>query len=138
MEDDSDLFESTVAAVIPKEPFLAVEDGERLVTGVVIPLVFTGTDDRVERVALPIGNAVARPGEANLGVRFIAEADVEHQVPVSLADDLTGRDLVLFPNAGRVGNKDGVGRVLRPFEAVRAGRVANGVGFILFTTRIPH
>ena len=34
-------------------------------------------------MTLPAGDAVARAGQADLGVVLVAEADVEHEVPVA-------------------------------------------------------
>src|SRR5208283_1459761 len=43
----ADLFQAAVAAVVPEQPFPAVEDGERLVAGVVVPLAFPRLNDGV-------------------------------------------------------------------------------------------
>jgi hypothetical protein len=59
VESDADLFEAVVAAVVPEKPFLSVKNRERFVTGIVVPFVFAGTDDRIRRMTLPAANAVA-------------------------------------------------------------------------------
>ena len=65
MEDDADLFETAVAAVIPEQPIRAVEDGIRLVAGVVVPLVLAREDDRIGRMALPVRDAILAASEAD-------------------------------------------------------------------------
>ena len=88
-------------------------------------------------MALPVGDAVAGAGETDLGVGFVAEADVEHNVPVPATLDLARGDLVFLPGEVRVGGEDGVGGVFGPVEAVGAGGIADGIGLVLFATGIP-
>ena len=77
-------------------------------------MVLARADDRVGRVALPIGDAVTRAGDADLRVGLVAEADIEHHVPVPYPLDLAGGDFVFLPGEVDVRGKDGVGRVFCP------------------------
>src|SRR5713101_3286207 len=97
VEHHADLLQRAVAAVAPQPPSLAVEDRVRLVTGVVVPLVAPRADDRVGRMTLPVGEAVPGAGEADLGMGFVAKANVEHQIPAAALLDLASGHLVLFP-----------------------------------------
>jgi len=58
-QDDADLFQSAVPAVIPQQPFLSVENGAGFITGIVIPFVQARANDRVGRMTLPMGDAIA-------------------------------------------------------------------------------
>ena len=98
MNNHPNLFQRVVAAVVPEQPFLTIENGERLIARVVISLVLARSNNGVCGVALPIVDAVAGAGQAYLGMRFIAETNVEHEVPIALPDHLAGGDLVPFPS----------------------------------------
>ena len=135
---EADLFDGAVAAVEPEAPLEAVEEGERFVAGVGVPLPISWTDDGVGGVALPLGEAIGGAGEADLGMIFVAEADIKHQVGIAVMNDLGGGDLVFFPRVGGVGGEDGVGRKFCPGLAVGAGGVTDGVGLHLFACGIPH
>ena len=138
MEHHADLFQTAVAAVVPKQPFRAVEDCVGLVARVVIPFVFAGSHDGIAGMALPIRDAVARARKADLRVRFIPEADVKHHMPVANALHLAGSDFVLFPKALRIGHEDRIRVVFLPHQTVRTRGVADGVGLVLLAAGIPH
>ena len=97
MSGQADLFDATLAAVVPQQPLAAVEDRIRFVHGIVIPLVLAGTNDGVGRMALPTGDAILGPSDADLSVALVSKADVKHEIRVALANDLAGRHAVLFP-----------------------------------------
>lgn len=63
-----------IAAVVPQQPFLAVEDRVRFVTGRGIKLVFSRPDDRVSRMPLPVGNAILGTDNTDLRVLDIWQA----------------------------------------------------------------
>src|ERR1035437_8161991 len=138
VKHNANLLQSAVAAIIPKEPFLTVEDRVGFVTGVMVPLPFAGADDWIGRMALPAGDAVAGAGEADLGVGLIAEANVEHQIRIPAPLDLAGRDFVFLPVKGGVWGEDGVSRVFGPAATVRTGSIADRVGLVLLATGIPE
>src|SRR5262249_62050939 len=104
-------------AVVPQPPPLPVEDRVRLVHRIRIPPALPGSDDRVGRVSLPVGDAVLRPGQADLGTVPIREPDVKHDVPIPLPHDLAGRHAIFFPIGLRVGSEDRIPLVLRPFPS---------------------
>jgi hypothetical protein len=103
-----------------------------------VPLVLARADNRVGGVALPVGDAVTRAGEADLGMGLVAEADVKHHIPVPRTLNLAGSDFVSLPGAIGGRGKDGVGSVFCPMEAVHAGGVTDGIRLILFAAGIPH
>src|SRR5262249_15061140 len=138
VQSQPDLFDAPFTTVVPQEPFVAVEDRKRLVNGVVVPLVDSGTYDRVGRMALPVGDAVPGPGDADLGFVLVEKADVEHQIPVTLSGDLAGRDSILLPGILRIGLEDRIILVPGPFHTVCAGGVPDRVGLVLFAPGVPH
>jgi hypothetical protein len=74
---DADLFQIPVAAVVPEQPFLAVEDGVRLVARVVVPSVCARNDDRIGRMALPVRDAILAASEADPRRGLILETDIK-------------------------------------------------------------
>src|SRR5262249_39930609 len=133
-----DLFNATLATVVPQQPSLPVENRIRLVNGVVVPLVLAGTNDGVGSMTFPSADAVLGTGNTDLCVVHVSKADVEHDVPVTLSNDLTGGNAIFLPRILRVGFEVGVVLVPGPFQAVVAGGVADSVGFVLLPTGIPH
>src|SRR6516225_8313607 len=130
-----DLFNATLATVVPQQPSLPVENRIGLVNGVVVPLVLARTNDGVSSMTFPSGDAVLGTGNTDLCVVHVSKADVEHDVPVTLSNDLTGGNSIFLPRILRVGLEDGVVLVPGPFQAVVAGGVADSVGFILLPTQ---
>src|SRR5262249_23882724 len=104
-----DLLDPAPPTVIPQPPPLPAEDPARLVRTL---RVFPGADDGVGWVSLPVGDAVLRPGKADLGTVPIREPDVKHDVPIPLPHDLAGRHAILFPRGLRVGSEDRILLVL--------------------------
>ncbi|HKM56109.1 MAG TPA: hypothetical protein VJY33_22065 [Isosphaeraceae bacterium] len=114
VDGHADLLQCLAPAVVPEQPLPAVEDGIRLVAGVVVPLAGTRSHDGVGRVALPGGDAVARTGDADLGVVDVPKTDVEHQVPAPAPFHLAASNPVLLPGDRVVAGEDGVLLVLGP------------------------
>ena len=85
-----------MAAVVPQEPAHAVKDGKGFVTRILIELILAGTDDRIARIPFPIRHTVAGACNSDLRMVGVAEPDIEHVVPVTAAENLSGRDLVLL------------------------------------------
>src|SRR5262245_40827882 len=133
-----DLLDAALAAVVPQQPLLPVVDRIRLVNGVVVPLTLAGPDDGIGSMALPVGDSAPGAGHADLGAVPVPKADVEHDVPVALPNDLAGGNTFLLPNTLRVRLEDRVVLVLGPLQAVCAGGVTDGVGFVLLPTGVPH
>src|SRR5262249_1010466 len=134
----SNLLDPAPPTVVPQPPPLPAEDRVRLVHRIRTPPALPGSDDRVGRVSLPVGNAILRPGQADLGAVPISEPDVKHDVPIPLPHDLAGRHSIFFPIGLRVGSEDRIPLVLRPFPSIRARGVADGVRLVLLTARVPH
>jgi hypothetical protein len=66
-----------VAAVVPEQPFLAVEDSVRLVTRVVVSFVFAREDDRIRGMTLPVRDAILAASEADPRRGLILETDIK-------------------------------------------------------------
>ncbi len=81
VNDDANLLQAAVPPVIPQQPFRAVEEGVRLVTGVVVPFVLARKDDGIARMPLPVGYAIPAAGQADPRGGFVLKSDVKHQVP---------------------------------------------------------
>src|SRR5262245_20782183 len=108
----SDLLVPAPPTLVPQLPPLPVEDRVRLVHRIRIPPVLPGSDDRVGRVSLPVGDAILRAGQSDLGAVPIREPDVKHDVPIPLPHDLAGRHAILFPLGLQVGSEDRILLVL--------------------------
>src|SRR5262245_1783380 len=126
------------ATVVPQQPTPAIENRIRLVNGFVFPLVVAGANDRVSRMTLPVGSAVSGAGHADLSVVTVTKTDVEQHMPVALPHDLAGRHPFLFPSVFRDGPEDRVVLVLRPFQSILAGGVADGIRLILLAPGVPQ
>src|SRR5262249_48225662 len=133
-----DLLHTAPATVVPQQPLSAIVDGIRLVNGVVVPLIFSGANDRVGRMTLPIGGAVPGAGNTDLSVVPVTKTDVEHHMPFALPHDLAGRHTVPFPGSLWVRLEDGVVLMLGPVRSIGAGGVADGVRLVLFPPGVPH
>ena len=112
---------------LPKPPAAVAGEREGLVNRVGVPFASARAENRISGVALPAGNSVFRPGQPDLSVIAVAKSYIKHLIPGSMAYDLACRHFVPFPGPRWLG-RNRVARVLRPREAVRAGRVADGVG----------
>src|SRR5215467_10122508 len=121
MNGHADLFAITFPPVVPEQPAPAVEDRERLVDGIGVPLSRAGADNGVGGMPVPAGDAILGPGQADLGVVLIAEADIEHHIPFALLDHLATGHAVLLPGVLGLGPEDRVLVVPRPLQAVRTG-----------------
>src|ERR1019366_5127520 len=128
MKRQPNLLNAAPATVVPQEPLFPIEDRIRLVNGVVVPLVLAGANDGISSMTLPVGDPVLGTGNADLGVVPIPKADVEHEMPVTLANDLTGSNSVFLPGQPRIGLEDGIVLILVPFQAIFAGRITDGIG----------
>src|SRR5262245_14661942 len=138
MQRQPDLLDAALATVVPEQPLLAIEDRIWFVNSVVVPLVLARPNDGVGSMALPVGDAVLRAGHADLRIVHVPKADVEHDVPVALPNDLAGGNSVLLPGILGVGLEDRIVLVSGPFQAAFAGGVADGVRFVLLAARVPH
>src|SRR5207244_4315209 len=87
MLDHTDLLQSAMPSVVPKEPLLSVINCIRFVTGVVIPFILAWTNNRVGRMPLPVGDTVAGAGKTDLRMIDVAKADIKHDIPAVLAHD---------------------------------------------------
>jgi hypothetical protein len=96
VEDKANLLQGAVAAVIPEEPLLAVVDGVRPVTGVMIPLIFTRADNWVGGMAFPAGDAVGA-GRVTDGGMVFGLAGVPKVVTVLTLQDHGVVDVILPP-----------------------------------------
>ena len=98
-----------------------------------IPAARTRPDDRVGGVPLPAGQPVSRTGHADLGMLLIAKANVEHQEPAVMPQNLTRGHAVLLPGERGIGAKDGIAGILGPGDPIPTGRMPDGVGLVLLS-----
>src|SRR5262249_16030716 len=106
----------------------------RFVNGILIPFSLAAADERIGQVTLPAGDSISGSSQADLRGVSVPKANVKHQEPVAVSNDLAACDSILLPFVFRVGFEDGVVLVLGPGQAVGAGGVANRVGLILFAS----
>ena len=106
VRDQADLLHAAVAAVVPEQPLLAVEDGKRLVAGVVVPLASPGRMIGLAGWRCQSVMPSLRAGDADLGVVHVAEADVEHHVPVAALARPGRPSPCASPRRLRIGRED--------------------------------
>src|SRR5690349_17590502 len=125
-------------SVVPEQPLGAVKDGEGFVAGIVIPLVFTWTNDGIGTQAFPLVRAVWRASDTDLSMVGVPEPDIKHQVPAAARLHLAGGDFMVLPLDLRIRLKHRIRRRLCPGNPVGAGRIPYRVWLILLASRIPH
>src|SRR5215469_4184689 len=88
MQDESDLLEMLVSAVVPESPTALGINCVRLVACVGIPTVWCGANDWVPCMPHPARNPILRPRKSDLCMIDITEADVKGVVPSFPSNDL--------------------------------------------------
>src|SRR5215469_12356503 len=88
MQDESDLLEMLVSAVVPESPTTLGINCVRLVACVGIPTVWCGANDWVPCMPHPARNPILRPRKSDLCMIDITEADVKGVVPSFPPNDL--------------------------------------------------
>lgn len=139
MGDEANLFDIPVSTIVPKTPEigLGIANRERFVTGRSIPGKRRWADNGVAAKAFPPGQAVLKARYADTSKVFIFKTNREHGVSAVHGENLAGRDFVSLPGTRRVGGKNGFGKA-SPMNSIGAGGMTNGVGFVLFSGRVPH
>src|SRR5262245_52437907 len=87
MKRDAYLLDHATAAIVPEQPLCAIPEHVRLIDRLAVPACVGGSEDGICGQSSPARDAVARAGQADVGVILVAEADVRHVVPLALEQD---------------------------------------------------